>query len=92
MANITGLIAEEDKATLYSASYVKSIADGAALASAKAGVARRINEAANTGAHSVEINYPLSDDVVDALKAEGYAVTPCGKINPKDHYRIDFIG
>lgn len=92
MANITGLIAEEDKATLYSASYVKDIADGAKLASDKAAVARLINSAANTGEHSVEINYPLSEDVIEALKSEGYAVTPCGKISSTDHYRIDFIG
>ena len=92
MADINGLIAEADKATLYPASYVKGIADGAKLASDKAAVARIINEAANTGEHSVEINYPLSEDVIEALKGEGYAVTPCGKVNPKDHYRIDFIG
>ncbi len=92
MADINGLIAEADKATLYPASYVKGIADGAKLASDKAAVARIINEAANTGVHSVTVNYPLSDDVIDALVAEHYAVTPCGKVNPKDHYRIDFIG
>lgn len=92
MADISGLIQEADKATLHSASYVKGIADDAEKYSQEAAVAQLINTNANTGAYSVIVDYPLLKEVVDDLVSQGYAVTPCGKINETDKYRIDWMG
>ena len=90
MADIIGLIPEDGKTELRPASEVKAIADGAALASQKAAVAKEINCAANTGAYNVVINHPLSDEMIETLEGKGYTVTEDGMAKSTDQYLIDW--
>ena len=60
---------------LVPASEAKAIADAAPFILEKQSVAHAINNAANTGAHSVRWSKPLSDDMIALLKENGYTVT-----------------
>ena len=59
---------------LMTASEAKAVADAAPFTLEKQSVAHAINNAANTGAHSVTWSKPLSDDMVALLKENGYTV------------------
>lgn len=91
VTEIVGLIPENEKASLKSATEVKTIADGAVLAANVATVARFINDAANTGNYKVTINYPLAADVIDVLEDNGYTVTAVGYAKTNDQYLIEWM-
>ena len=68
------LIPQDELPTLKSASDVKSVADSAELEAEKMAVAKLINSAANTGQYTVLYNHPISDELLQLLKGQGYTV------------------
>lgn len=90
VTEIVGLIPENEKASLKTATEAKAIADGAVLASTVAAIARQINDAVNSGEYKVKINYPLSADVISVIQANGYTIYPVGYAKPTDSYEIDW--
>ena len=59
---------------LVTAEEAKAIADAAPFILEQQSVAHAINNAANTGAHSVTWSKPLSSKMVELLKEKGYTV------------------
>lgn len=60
---------------LVPASEAKAVADAAPFIHEKQSVAHAINNAANTGAHSVLWSKPLSKEMIELLETNGYTVT-----------------
>lgn len=59
---------------LVTAAEAKAVADEAPFVLEKQSVAYAINSAANTGAHEVTWSKPLSPEMIDLLKENGYHV------------------
>lgn len=69
------LIPISDIDVLKSAAEVKAVANEAVAIHEKNAVARLINLAANTGAHSAVWEHPISDALKSVLEGQGYKVT-----------------
>ena len=72
---MTGLIPIDEMTTLKSASEVKAVADEAISIHEQQSVAALINQAANSGQHSVIWNRPMTDELKKVLEGQGYKIT-----------------
>lgn len=77
---------------LNSASTSASIAEYAKFNLDKLAVTHQINAAVDCGQNSIVWQRPLSDEVVAAIKAEGYSITPINKhiAHPGSMYLIEW--
>lgn len=71
---MASLIPIDEITTLKSASEVKAVADEALKIHEEQTVAALINQAANSGQHSVIWNRPMSEELEKTLKAQGYKI------------------
>ena len=71
---MSGLIPIDEITELKSAAEVEAVAKEAAAIIEQQTMAAAINNAANTGSHSITWSKPISDALYAALKAQGYHV------------------
>lgn len=80
------LISKDRINDLLPASEVKATANEAVAILEKQSVARLINLAANTGEHCAIWEHPLSSELENILKGQGYKIT---RMSPEFLYKIE---
>lgn len=88
---MAGLIPTDEMTELKSASAVSEVAKEAVAIIEKQTVAYAINQAANTGEHSITYSKIISDELQELLRAQGYKVTRNSRAaDPNKSWTISF--